>query len=307
MYLCSLYKLPFHVTMKIMEYNPRLPYMPRSIVLSKHFAKKYCKYCGNYIEGKLHAHETRPTFRPKLYKYMSVNLSLLGSVNKKQMIHCKLRQYLRMFNQEYQIPIRAVFLKTGILYYYNFKAFCNLRSKTIIPMVDIRQFNIFHNPNFYTVSNFISEYPQYNYAEIFYTFYFSSFNRNYYIKDSPEHEIMIHNIMTKIIKYSHHFMNFFYSSMAKYESILYNFLTMDIESTMKVLINNQSPDTLFLKAIEFNLKCIDYLEEKKLSRLFYKNRRFFIDLYDTVKEAKDYFTLLNVMDDTLNVRMCLLE
>jgi hypothetical protein len=174
-------------------------------------------------------------------------------------------------------------------------------------MVDIRQLNIFHNPNFYTVSNFKAHHPEYNYQDIFYTYYLSSLNRNYYIKDSSEHEIMIHNIMTKIIKYSHQFMNFFYSSMLQYESVLYNFLTVDIESTIKVLIKNQSPDTLFLKAIEFNLKCIDYMEEKKLSRLFYKNRRFFIDLYDNVKEAKDYFTLLNVMDDTLDIRICLLE
>jgi len=309
MQLDVLFQLPFHLIMKIFSFNPRLPSFHRSIVISHHLKKKYCHQCGEYIEGFIHAHERRARYKSKEYKYLSMYLhvEMNLNLNKKSMYHGAITQQefddFFKYKDYFKIPIRVILLKSRIQYYYNFKKFCNHRSKRIIPMIDTQQFNIFENPNIYSVNDFQQQYPQFSNYDILNSSTLYTSSRSFFEKDDKNHEKNILDIIQQCVKYDFEFMSFFYTSFIKYESVLNYFSTLNLKKTIHIMSQQSStPDELFLKVIEGDIDSVKYIAEKKLNRLFKKNRWFFIDLYDNMEDASEYFTLFNVMEETLEIR-----
>ena len=309
MFLCELFKLPFHLQVKIMSFHPRLPRLNRSFVIVGHLSRKYCKKCGEYMERLKHAHEPLARYKKKEYKYMSVNLTLTIHLNyiKKSCFSIPFKTYLNLIENCNQVPFRAVFLKTGIQNFYSFKNFCNLKSKRIIPMIDICQLNIFRNPNTFTITEFVKNNPEFSLQQVWNSRCMFTTSRAWKFVHDSHHLKTIQNIMSQITMYDDNYIYFFYKSILSYECLLESFLKISPKNTINLLSDFYfTRDKYFLKAIEMDFKCIEHIPEKRLERLFKKNRRFFIDLYESEINIKEYYTLVNILEETLEPRLGLL-
>lgn len=310
MFLSTLFKLPFHLQIKIMSFHPRLPRFNRSFVIIAHLSRKYCKKCGEYIERLKHAHEPLARYKKKEYKYMSVNLTLTINLYyiKKTCYSIPLKTYLALLeNCIERLPFRAVFLKTGIQNFYSFKNFCNFKSKRIIPMIDICQLNLFRNPNTFTIVEFVKNNPEFTLSQVWNSRCLFSSTRTWNLIDDTQHLNTIQTMMSQITMYNDNYIYSFYKSVLSYECLLESFLKINSKKTINLLNDFYfTRDIYFLRAIEIDFKCIEHIPEKRLERLFKNNRRFFIDLYEKEKNIKDYFTLVNILDETLGPRLFLL-
>ena len=104
-----------------MSYRPRLHKFPRSIVLGKHLNNKYCKVCGEYIEGlkytgdpyPLHAHTSRYYYAPKETKYLKIRSYYATHLYKKQFPshHVTIKKYDECLHGDIPLPFEIIFQK----------------------------------------------------------------------------------------------------------------------------------------------------------------------------------------------------
>ena len=72
-------------------------------------------------------------------------------------------------------------------------------------------------------------------------------------------------------------------------------------------ISLKTPNFLYIKAIDFNIKTMDYISEKKLVSLFSNYSSFFIKLYEKDENACHYFTLYEPLQETVEQRQILFD
>jgi hypothetical protein len=310
--------IPFHLQIKIMSYRPRLQKFPRSIVLSKHLNNKYCKVCGEYIEGlkytgdpfPVHAHTSRYFYMQKETKYLKIKSYYATNLFKKQFSNhsVTIKNYDECFEGDVQLPFEIIFQKKGLQYYYNFADFCNERSKKIQLMIDYRMTNIFENPNCWLSHTFIQLFPELS-LEMIHNVWMIYLPETFYLKkDSLEHEKNINIILSRAVMYNQNYIKLFFTSLLQYESVFYSFLQIDLKNTIHVMnISLRTPNFLYIKAIEFDIKAIDYITEKKLVTLFSYYSSFFIKLYEKDENVCKYFTLYDPLQETFEQRQILFD
>jgi len=310
--------MPFHLQIKIMSYRPRLHKFPRSIVLGKHLNNKYCKVCGEYIEGlkytgdpyPLHAHTSRYYYAPKETKYLKIRSYYATHLYKKQFPshHVTIKKYDECLHGDIPLPFEIIFQKKGLQYYYNFADFCNQKNKKIQLMIDYRMTNIFENPNCWLSHTFIELFPELSLDTIHNVRMIYLPDTFYNQKDSVEHEKNINIILSKAVLFNKNYIRLFYQSLLQYESVFYSFLKIDLKNTIDSMnLSLQTPNFLYIKAIDFNMKTIDYITEKKLVSLFSSYSSFFIKLFEKDENATNYFTLYEPLQETVEQRQILFD
>lgn len=130
----------------------------------------------------------------------------------------------------------------------------------------------------------------------------------YLKKGSLEHEKNINIIVSKAVLYNQNFIKLFFTSLLQYESVFYSFLQIDLKNTLHTMnLSLNTPNHLYIKAIDFDIKAIDYITEKKLVALFSNYSSFFIKLYETDENACHYFTLYDPIQETVEQRQILFD
>jgi hypothetical protein len=175
-------------------------------------------------------------------------------------------------------------------------------------MIDYRMTNIYENPNCWLSSRFVELFPELSLETIHNVRMLYLPDTFYLKKDSFEHEKNINIILSRTVMYNQNFIKLFFTSLLQYESILYSFLQIDLKNTIHAMnLSLRTPNFLYIKAIDFNIKAIDYITEKKLVGLFSYYSSFFIKLYEKDENACNYFTLYDPLQETFEQRQILFD
>lgn len=278
-------RMPFIIQRQIMDFKPRLFPIHNYATLRKHLSKRYCQTCGEYIDlvhhinkpYPRHIHRGRKKFQPKRYKYLSVFPSIHFHLNHEliKTYSCVIYSYFNMTTEGMTLPFKILFLKKQVEYLYNLKKMVNNEYKKCVPMYNIQNINIFHNPDFIWI-----DHPE----------LFGYFNR-YVVFDQPLQRGCFIDLFDMLKhKYIYNIEYYYFYYMLKDKNVFYYLADGHPTDVINVFEHyNLLCSNLFLEKLDLYPLLLNYLSERKLRKIYEKNRSWFLERRDQLNEYIELF------------------
>lgn len=275
--------LPFVIQRRIMDFRPKLYKIENFHIVLEHLANRYCEKCGEYIDLQyklnkkypVHSHYRERRFIPKKYKYLSIYPSIHLHFNYElRKIHSLYIYSYRNLSTIDTIYSKVLFLKKQVEYLFNFKKLINGRQRRCIPIYNIYNINIFKNPDFiFTHKPLGSQSNRYIltdellHPQSFLDFLISL--KTWYV---PEIEYYYFDFILN----SPHILNYFITHYPK--------RMIEVFSFYQLLHSH-----LFFEKINSFPFLLDHIDEKIVKKMFKKNKSWFLDRKDILKEHIEFF------------------
>lgn len=288
-------RMPFIIQRHIMDYRPRLLPIKNYRVLRKHLSHRYCASCGEYIDllhqldrpFPRHVHRGMKKFRPRRYKYLSVFPSMHLHLNHELVkTHgCVIYVYWNYTNEGLTLPFKILFLKKQVEYFYSFKKLIHDEYKKCVPMYNIHNINVFHNPDFVCIDN----------PDVF------GYYDTQVVTELPmRRERFIDLFIMLKHNYIHNIEYYFFYYILQDEDVFRCLVEWNPYDVISVFDHyNLLCSSFFLKKLDTYPFILDYLSERKLKKIYDRNRSWFFDRWDRLV---DYIELFCPLEETYDLR-----
>jgi hypothetical protein len=307
-----IHELPFILQRAIMDYSPRLPWMINSEVVLRHLSTRYCNRCGEYIDFPIkrrparHIHFGRAKYRQDVYRYETRDASLFMNMFSKPHTMALTKSTYRMRRmRDYPTGIKLIFRVRGNRVFYNLRRI--LRAKSFHPteMINMRDFNIFHNAEFYTIDEFV--------AQLHPTMVVNdndSVGRIFHLRtahitgvDSDRHYRHIFKTICLLMRWSDQYMIIYADLIIQHPLLLSMLIHLYPQQTVETMCDwKKTPDIFLLRMFENDVRLLRYVRERKLVDLFSRHSTWFTRLYESSETARAYFSFVDPLQDTLALR-----
>lgn len=304
--------LPFELQRIILDYRPRFVLPKNMFRISNHLKKKYCETCGEYINYPIrftnrpprHVHGNLKRIR---YKEKSITyetfcpLLKLGLEKKKsnffRMTTKKFRELKRF---DIEIPIFLIAArKNYVQHFYNFRRLINGKSMFIIPMIDVSSFNIFENPDCF-LTNDLGQ--KFDIQQVEWNRIIMNIPPTFDVPSSHSHIKNIEKIFGMFVTIFPEIIPHLTSVFIQFPCVLDICLNLQPEFLVKSL-TVFTPMWVFQRILKHKIHLIKYISDRLLTKIFRRDKKFFIDLYQQYENANEYFEIYDPLEDTLAFRI----
>lgn len=230
-------RLPFVLQKEIMEYAPRLEIFPNTKLLRKHFEKKYCKECGEYIDLYHHRQRKPPQhfhykkkkfkyeFRSWIYRYEKLCFYLHFWKHKKTH-SLPYNVYTSLLNQtdlnlSIEKKYRIVYRQKSIRFFYDLRDLITNKTNCLTVKINTIDMNIYTNPDI-----FLKEFGDYE------TIPALSYSKIVLFENvgSSFHKQQISKIISNILKHRFSYFNMFSDYLENNQECLFQVIEDNFES-----------------------------------------------------------------------------
>jgi len=299
--------LPFSLQKYILDYKPKLPKLEQISLLRKHFNKRYCPRCGEYMDFiqkrqysdfPKHLHRGRAKYNGR-YKYKCFYPNIFLNLTSLKQNSLSLSIYNTIHRNDETIPIKIFCRIHSPQYFYNMRLFLQKKTKYILQMVNLFNINLFKNTECYISINYPSHAEFLNHQTFFWDHY-----REYDDYMSDNHLKKIYNILFQFMYYIPNLWFDMNHILICNKKILRLFLQTKPHMTLFSLLSNKLiPDIIYYFIIYEDITLLEYLPERKLKTLYNNNTTFFTNLLNDFPIAKNYIHLYDPVLDTLEDRL----
>jgi hypothetical protein len=243
--------LPFPIILHILSFNPRLKKIPKYYIIRKHLNKKYCKFCGEYIEifhHKFYARHFHFKFQ-KLFRYSNQDLYKIVTANPLHFIFTikndiSYETYTTF--ESVSFNIKLVYKKKHLNYFYNFQDVLKNEKDTLNTMVNLIDLNIFKNRDIYFIHDFSFLFPTFQ-LDFYQNLFLPSMNQHF----SLEHQII------QILEFKYECFTYIYPIfyLDRFKKVLLDYLIQNKNKR----IGFNLPLYFYFNLIEYNYLFIEYI------------------------------------------------
>jgi len=312
--------LPFSVVLYALDFKPRFIMTPQIKRVVEHLGLRYCKRCGEYIDiecrGKpkklfRHLHFPQRKFSSKKYRYDIIYPHFFTHLTENNQNHVSAHQYKMLLQEERQlIQVQMVVRIRSPKHYYNFSKLLRETSRRIIPMFNVRDYNMFSNPQCFTVRQFMRLNPTLNPKNMQHSEHIQSINIFPCTIMNVSHQFRISNILVEMmsIYLPHDWLFYYHGFLIDHPKILWTLIKNFRTDTINVLLKEwNTPSSLWIYLIERDVSIIEDISERKLKSLYGEYRSFFHSLFKKHYSCKYYFELYDPIQETFFFRNYLID
>ena len=304
-------ELPFIVQRTVMDFSPRLPWMTNIEIVLRHISTRYCPQCGEYMDYSCkrrpvrHIHFGRAKYRLDVYRYEARDVSLFMNLFNKPHITAITRAAYRIRKiRDFKTDMRLIFRVRGNRVFFNLSRILQARSFHPTEMMNIKDFNIFQNPEFYTPEEFAM------YIHPGMTMHDGNMNRSFHLRaariqrvDTDNHYRHIFKTICQLMRWSDHYMVIYIDLMITHPLLLSMLIHLYPQQTMDTLCESKkTPDDFLLDLIKNDVRLLQHIRDRKMTDLFSRHSSWFTTLYETNDLAREYFSFIDPVQDTIDVR-----
>jgi len=262
-------KLPFFLQKKILDYRPKFQKIINYNILKKHFNRKYCKICGEYIDksgliDKLddnlflvkHLHLKNQ----KYFKYDNKDIYYITNAN---CIHIFFIYKNVMSFSDYLIykqirfNFKIIYKKKHLKYFFNFKNILLNKNHKLDLKINLIDINVFKNTNLYIEKDFFKLFPYFNMNDY-------KHNRYIYMNKISMSYSLIHQIY-RLLELNISLYKYFFPIFLLNDFL--NILLFHCQEQNYIMNYDKIPLYFYIFLIEKNYMFFEYIDNELLNLL----------------------------------------